>query len=240
MGPSPELRDRVLAAVAAEPVDARAGGARRHLAVLVAGFGLMVPVSVVLGGPGFRGRPPGYVVAIVISWFALAVATSWAGVSRGRSMLGRSPLWRAFTAAATPATLLVVSLVAGRIWPQMLQEAPGAHKRVLWFVAPPQIVCLVATPLFASGPLLAFALVRRASDPVAPRVTGAALGAAAAAWAAVAIALHCSRGSVHHVVVGHVLPAALLPLVGAALCSQIVAVRGCGDRNAMRRVRPDG
>ncbi|MDP9036147.1 MAG: hypothetical protein M3O50_15205, partial [Myxococcota bacterium] len=191
MQPSPELRQRVLAAVAAEPVAARTGRAL-HAAVLAAGFGLMVPISVVLGGPGFRGRPPGYVVAIVLSWFGLAVATSWAGVSRGRSMLGRPRAWRVLLVLATPVTLLGVSLLVGSMWPQMLQEAPGAHKRVLWFVAPPQIVCLVATPLFAIGPLLAFAFVRRSSDPVAPRATAAAIGAAAAAWAATAMALHCS------------------------------------------------
>jgi hypothetical protein len=33
-----------------------------------------------------------------------------------------------------------------------------------------------------AGPLIAFARLRRASDPVSPRPTGAALGAAAGAW----------------------------------------------------------
>ncbi len=132
------------------------------------------------------------------------------------------------TAVATPIALLAVSVALGMVWPQMLHEAPGRHQRVLWFVAPPHIVCLIATPLFAVGPLIAFALIRRSSDPVTPRLTGAALGTAAGAWAALAIDLHCARGSIHHVLVGHAVPMVALALIGMTLGGRVVAVRAAG------------
>ena len=132
------------------------------------------------------------------------------------------------TAVATPIALLGVSIALGMVWPQMLHEATGRHQRVLWFVAPPHIVCLTATPLFAAGPLIAFALIRRSSDPVAPRLTGAALGTAAGAWAALAIELHCARGAIHHVLIGHVLPVVALALIGMTLGDRVVAVRATG------------
>lgn len=145
--PSPELRARVLAAVGASPSMSRAQGRRRRGALIAAGFALMIPISMCLGGPGLRGRPVGYAFALALSWLAIASATSWAGVSRGRSMLGRTRGWRMLTAVATPIALLAVSVALGMVWPQMLHEAPGRHQRVLWFVAPPHRVPHSDAPL---------------------------------------------------------------------------------------------
>jgi hypothetical protein len=60
---------------------------------------------------------------------------------------------------------------------------------------------------------------------VAPRLTGAAIGAASGAWGALAIQLHCAHTSPTHVVLGHILPVVALTLVGVVLGDRVVAVR---------------
>src|SRR5262249_36973148 len=86
-------------------------------------------------------------------------------------------------------------------------------------------VCLVLTMVLGASPLLALAFSRRDSDPTHPRWAGAALGAASGAWAGVLIHLICEYPNTFHVVVGHVVPIALLALVGAALGRRIIGLR---------------
>ncbi|HEY8507674.1 MAG TPA: NrsF family protein [Steroidobacteraceae bacterium] len=62
--------------------------------------------------------------------------------------------------------------------------------------------------------LASFALALRRAVPVASRVRGAALGAAAAAWAGLAIFVFCPSEDQQHLVVGHVLPVLGLVLIG--------------------------
>lgn len=214
--PSADLRARVLQAAQREPARPRAAGARVRALVVAAGFALMLGVAAWLGGPGTRGRPLGYCVLVAASWTALAALVTWAGVTRGRSMLGRPPAWRVVVAALTPAVLLAAALAAGLMWPATL-EGPAPMAANLW--------CDLFTTLFALGPLVAFTVVRRRSDPLAPRLSGAALGAAAGAWGALGMALHCGNTTPAHVVLGHLLPVAVLTLVGMLVGDRVVAVR---------------
>jgi len=64
--------------------------------------------------------------------------------------------------------------------------------------------------------LLSFAAALRRSAPVASRLRGAALGAAAGAWAGLGIFIYCPATEYHHLLVGHVLPIAALTLLGLA------------------------
>jgi len=77
----------------------------------------------------------------------------------------------------------------------------------------------------ALGPFIAFTFLRRGSDPVAPRLTGAAIGAVSGVIGAVGIELRCSHATFFHVAVGHVLPVALLAMLGALVAGRVVAVR---------------
>lgn len=214
--PSAELRARVLAAASAEPVSPRGAGARRTTVVLVAGFMVPVAISLYLGWPSSGGRPFAYVATLAVAWLAVGLAATWGGVSRGQSMLGRSTAVRIVVATLTPAALLATSLVAALAWPQTLHDdaTMGSH-----------LVCVVFTLLCALGPLAAFAIVRRRSDPVAPRLTGAAIGAASGAWGALAIELHCGHASPTHIVLGHLLPVVMLTLVGVVIGDGVVAIR---------------
>jgi hypothetical protein len=206
----------VLEAARREPVRTRAQGLRFTTLTLLAGFGAPVLLSWILGCPNHRARPIAYEVLIIATFGITAALASWAGVARGRSMLGHPPLWRVLVAVVTPATLLVLALIAAVMWPET-QLGPDGWGDVA--------TCLFFTPLFALGPLVAFTVVRRRSDPVAPGLSGAAIGAAAGAWGAVGISLHCKHVTPMHVASGHVLPVVLLMLLGILLGQQVVALR---------------
>jgi hypothetical protein len=206
----------VLAAATAEPVPSRSAGLARRTAIIAVGMALSALVLVYIGGPRLDRRPVGYFVLIAALWLGIVFAATWAGVARGRSMLGRPTSVRVIVAALTPAALVVTAVAAGLLWPSTIGEPStmGNH-----------VVCIELGSLMAIGPLVAFALVRRGSDPVAPRLTGAALGAVAGAWGGLFIELRCGHASIEHVVVGHVVPVVVMTLLGALIAGSVISVR---------------
>jgi hypothetical protein len=214
--PSPDLRARVIAAAGREPVRTRAAGARRRVAALALGFASVGAIAAALGGPATKGRPVAYVVTLAVAWLVVAAAATWVGVARGRSMLGRSAAWRFVVVALTPVALLATWLPVALGWPQTLSDASGIQQHA---------ICNAVTILFATGPLVAFALVRRGDDPVRPRLTGAAIGAAAGAWGAVALVLFCEFTGPLHILVGHAMPVLLIAVLGVLIGDRVVAVR---------------
>jgi hypothetical protein len=214
--PSPDLRARVLEAALREPARTRASGIRRSASVIAAGFAGPVAISLYFQGPLLGGRPQGYVVALAAAWASIAGWATWGGVSRGRSMLGRPVGHRVSIALIVPWALVATSLLANVAWPRTIDGRGTAL--AAWGV------CAAFTLLFALGPFVAFAAMRRNSDPVSPRLTGAALGAAAGAWGALGIELHCNKATPWHVVLGHELPVFLLVVVGIAVGDRIVRV----------------
>jgi hypothetical protein len=213
--PPPDLRSRVLDAVAKEPVPTRSAGARRRAIQIAIGFGLTLAFFT---HAGFRlhTRPPGYVAALALCWVPIAIVATWAGVASGRSMLGRPLAWRVAVIALTPAAMMASWFAVALVWPVMFHDHSTLQRIG---------ICNGATLIFALGPFLAFLVVRRQSDPVSPRLTGAAIGTAAAAWAAVALHMICGYTSLEHMLFGHVLPVSILAVAGALLASRTVAVR---------------
>jgi hypothetical protein len=186
---------------------------------LVLGFGFAVAstvaCTVLLGGPAVAPRPVGYFALVAVAWAAIAVVASWGAVGRGRSMLGRPIAQRVAIAMVTPIALIAVAAAGSAVWPQTIDGRSSllAH-----------VICAALTILFALGPLVAFAVVNRRSDPIAPSLTGAALGAAAGAWGALGIELFCTRATPMHVFLGHVLPVAVLVSVGAWVGRRLLGV----------------
>jgi hypothetical protein len=214
--PPPDLRRRVLEAVGKEPVLPRPEGTRRRAAILALGFGAMIAQTLAISLPKTRGRPLGYVEVLVVVWSLVAVLATWAGVVRGRSMLGRPLRWRLATTVLTPLVLLATWIPVTMYWPQTLSDAstPIRHAG-----------CVLGTFALAAGPLVAFFRLRRRSDPVHPWLTGAAIGTAAAAWGAMAMPLVCGFTSPLHMILGHLLPVILIAGLGGALGERLVALR---------------
>jgi hypothetical protein len=215
----PDLRARVLDAARREPAPSRPSGLRRRGVTLVVGFAFAVAstvaCAVLLGPPAIAPRPLGYFALVAVAWAAIALVASWVAVGRGRSMLGRPIAQRAAIAMVTPIALIAVATAGSALWPQTIDGNSSllAH-----------VICGALTLLFALGPLVAFAVVNRRTDPIAPSLTGAALGAAAGAWGALGIELFCTRATPVHIFLGHVVPVAVLVAVGAFVGQRLLGV----------------
>jgi hypothetical protein len=156
------------------------------------------------------------VVAVFFAWLPIAVLATWAGVSRGGSMLGRPRGWLLGVVALTPAAMMGAWAAVALAWPSAMgiTATGGQH-----------VVCDVVSVVLSLGPLVAFGALRRGSDPVSPRLTGAAIATAAAAWAAMVHELMCMFSSPFHILVGHVAPILGVALLGAVFTARTVAVR---------------
>jgi hypothetical protein len=156
-------------------------------------------------------------VAIAVGGGLSALAATWVAVSRGRSMLGRSRgvLWG--VAVLAPVAILAwATLVTG--YESGVVLAGGTVKE--------HLTCVAFTLLFALGPFAAFAYARRGTDPVHPRMLGAALGAAAGAWGGTMIDVHCKVTAVEHLALAHALPIVAITAVGALVGARVFGLPG--------------
>ena len=209
-----DLRARVLSAAQASPAPARAAVQRGTLVTLLVGVAALLVVFAV-GGADLKTRPPAFVAMTAGGWALIAAAATWAGVARGGKMLGRSAAILVLAALVIGPSFMAWMLLGTTMWPGTLgYDAPlRAH-----------LVCLAFVCAMAIGPFLALAVMRRASDPVHPRATGAALGAVAGAWAGVMGDLHCPVSDAIHVGIGHVLPVVLFAIVGALVGRRVLGI----------------
>ncbi len=211
----PELRAHMLERVRARPVPSRAATLRRQVLGVVLGAAVAVVLLAALGF-SLGGRPVTFFVLSGIGWAALALAATWGAVGRGGSMLGRARIALVIVATLTAPAIYAWVMGCTLGWPGVrATSAPWAAN----------IACLVATTVFSLGPLAGFALVRLRSDPVHPRLTGAAIGAAAGAWGGVLIDMHCGNVHPFHVAFGHVMPVLVYVALGALLGRRLFGVR---------------
>ena len=64
----------------------------------------------------------------------------------------------------------------------------------------------------------------RRSDPITPRATGAAFGAGAGLGSALLVDLWCPVGYVPHLLLGHVLPIAILSVAGGLIGGRVLGI----------------
>lgn len=215
MTPPPDLRAAILAQAKRTPSpDAAATRSARQLAIL-AGAAVAL-ASFAFFGPKLGGRPMPFVAISAAGWAAIALGASVAAAARRRTMLGLARSALASIALAAAPVLYAWVMGCTMAWPDVRDATGSLHAHV---------VCFLSTSLFAIGPFVALALLRRGSDPVHPRATGAAIGAAAGAWGGVLIDLHCPLVGPAHVAIGHVLPVLLYAALGALAGSRLFGVR---------------
>ncbi|WP_394848329.1 DUF1109 domain-containing protein [Pendulispora brunnea] len=213
--PSADLRARILEAARQEPAPDRARVTQTTRALVVLAIVSALTVFFAMGGFRLGGRPLGYVVTTGIGWGIVAAFATHLAFSRRKSMLG--PTRQALVAAA----LLIAPILLA--W------------AALWTVSWPEVTvfdstwsnylsCFTLTSVFGILPLIALTIARRGSDPVHPRSTGAALGAAMGAWAGTLIDLHCRCASIPHIAFSHVLPTIMLAVLGALVGPRILGL----------------
>lgn len=219
MMPSESLKLRVLASArlhAVPPRPARSPSVAGLLAVAVLGMS-----AVLLWGPRLfgdlgglahlRGRPSEVSARMLAGTLALAVAGTWLVLPSRRSML--APPRGLLLAVAAGGPLLIGAWLA--LW----------HSTYVDPFVRTGLRCFALTMMTA--PWAAVVLVRasRRVEPRHPRTAGAAIGSAAGAWAALMVELWCPLAAHEHVLVGHVLPLAILSLAGAALGARLFGLR---------------
>ncbi len=240
MIPPESLKTRVLDAAGRQPVPARphrllpttavatalAGGAILGACAAALGVAILWSGSGVAGaareassgmslvlqlGAATAGRPASSGAWIVGGTIALAVAATILVLPSRRSML--SPPRGRLLAVAIGVPVLVGAWLV--LWGTTYVDP---FMRVGWR-------CLTLTAATAPWPFLALCRASRRLDPRHPRLTGAALGSAAGAWAAVMAEIWCPLAAAPHVVVGHVLPLVLLVLAGAGFGYRMFGLR---------------
>jgi hypothetical protein len=212
----PDLKARVLLATSQVPSPARGQSRARAWLVLPASVIVAATLFFAFDGPDHGGgRPLWFYAASCVGWAAVAALSAWSALDRGGSMLGRPRAWLLATTVGTPAALFAMMFGFAAAQP----EVTAVHPERLG------LKCLGLTVAAAAFPLFALLGVRRASDPVHPWATGAALGTACGASAGVMVEMWCPVATPQHIAFGHVMPIAMLALLGAALGARILRVR---------------
>jgi hypothetical protein len=149
------------------------------------------------------GRPKDVTVAIAVGAVLLAIASSWIGWHRGRTLVGRSTKLLVLPPVLLP-TLTLVWLTSFHAFYTEPFSRVGYR-------------CLALSLVIGSSLLAAAVFLRRRTVLSSSRAAGASLGAAMASWSAVLVDLWCPLTNLPHVLVGHVLPLVLLTFAGAGL-----------------------
>lgn len=213
----PSLRDRVLQAAAMRPAPTRRAFRWRRMGAISATAMILGLIAVSEGVPCEPGIRPDAHVAVAAAFSALIAV-----IAGAVALLPiRSPLWRPAVrfrmAWAVPVYLVLASFIANLVVPETLRwpvKEVMAHLR-----------CLMASTMIGGAVLALFVRLERGIDPVAPRATGASLGAVAGAWAALVLSIRCPHPDPAHVIATHVLPVAALVVVGAAAGARWIALQ---------------
>jgi hypothetical protein len=212
---SEQLRARIILRIGRERAPTRAELAAQRRLVVV---GLLVaPLVVFLGAGGVRAapRPDRLVLATTLGSAVLAIGAALLGLDRGRSMLGPPRLRLVLVAVITPFLLFAWRVLASSRHSGMMAASPER----------PGVRCLFLSGALVLAPLLGLLWVRRHSDPVHPRASAAALGAAAGAGAWVFVDAWCPVSYVPHLLLGHVLPLVLTIVASACFGHRALMLR---------------
>jgi hypothetical protein len=198
-------RTRIIAALAIVPV-------LTTLVVLVAsGFVYGRPAA----GLDIDVASSGAALTTLALLTGLALASTAFALWQGRSGFGIDSMWLVSIAA------LVVPVYAALTVLQPVHSG-AADDALLTGVAisPWGLRCIFIASVVGASVLAIFAVALRRAVAVASVLRGATLGAAAGAWAGLAVFAFCPSGELQHLLVGHVLPIALFTLLGAVALSR--------------------
>jgi hypothetical protein len=212
---SQDLKARIMEAARKQPAPTRRQVAGRVTLTLVTAIVVPVLAFLALGAIRPGPRPWSLIIATASGAFGIALAAVWTAFGRGGQMVGRARARLLAMTIAAPATFVAWKLLWSGQYDHMTDAWPDR----------PGLRCFGFTILLAAWPFLALASIRRGSDPTHPRALGAALGVATGTCAAVLVDLWCPVAHPGHLFLGHVLPIAILGILGVWVGARFLSMR---------------
>lgn len=203
----------ISASVRATPAARVATGTRTRFALTA--VLLLVPGAVVIASQlVYQRQAVGLAVgddstARLLLTLALLVALTSATTFIGLRRSGRGPeitsllLSAGLVAPVYAAVTLIDPVHAADAFPPPVELSPWGAR------------CLVLATITGAIALASFAVALRRAIPAASGLRGAALGAAAGAWAGLAVFVFCPASEYEHLLFGHLLPVVALTVAGA-------------------------
>lgn len=212
--PPAQLKQRVLSDVAKRPSPTRQALVRQAALLTAASCLAAGTIFVLAGGVRATGRPISLILGTTVGTALVAGVVSWTALSRGGSTLGRARQALLPIAIGSPLAILAWKL----FWSGQYAEALDQwHTR-------PGFRCLALGLSMGIGPVIAFVIARRNSDPVRPGLTGFAAGVAIGCTTALLTDLWCPVAYLPHLILGHLLPIVALGALGAWLGRRVIAL----------------
>jgi hypothetical protein len=217
VAPPEELFSRIRTAVASTPASKTSTRRRITMALaiipcLVAAV-LLVASRIVYDRPTLRiyvGTPlTSQLLVVLLLLVGLTLTATLIAVGRGKGGLGPGVMSLFLVA------LLVTPIYAVLVLGSALQTSDAAGASLVK-LSPWGPRCLAVATAVGLLVLMSLTAALRRSAPVASRLRGAAVGAAAGAWAGLSVFIYCSATDHHHLLVAHVLPIAAFTLLGLA------------------------
>ena len=207
----PDLKEKVLLAVANTPSKTRAQARWRAAGYTFLAAIPMLALLFLAGGPGrSSGRPRVMTLAILLGCLVISVLSTWIASARTRWMLGHGRALMHFVAFGMP--ILYTAWISA-FYP--LYEPPFERLGIRCF-----FVALASAP----WPFMAMAMWRKLIEPHQPSLLGGVFGAVAGMWAGLVVVLFCPLTDPGHVARGHLLPFVVLIAAGALLGKRLFAV----------------
>ena len=211
--PSEDLKIRLLREVEATPSSPRPLESKRTVWLVAITLLASFTVFLAFGGVRITGRPPSLVIGTVVGTATIAALAIWALIGRGRAMVGRATSWLTAVAIVSPLALLLWKI----LWSAQYENGLDAWERR------PGFKCLGLGLTVGVFPLAAILFSRRGTDAVHPGRAGMAVGIGVGLGAATLVDAWCPVAYVPHLLLGHMLPLALLGGIGFCFGKKILA-----------------
>ena len=203
-------------------------GAQKRIAIAVSLAAAMAGVVIILASQlvshrytsGLELAVPSapYLLQVLLLLVALTFVATVIAMWRGRNGLGSGAIslyMASGLVAPIYAALVLVSPVHMHTDEAVLSDVTSSR----WGLR-----CLVISAIVGLLVLTSFTAALRRSIPTAHGLRGAAIGAAAGAWAGLSVFIFCPSGDLLHILVGHILPIVAFTLLGVVSIPRILRV----------------
>ena len=207
---------------------APSAGPRRRIAIAMSLAAVMAGAVVMLASQliyhryasGLEVATPSapHLLQVLLLLVALTFVATVIAIWRGRSGLGSGAI-SLYLASGLVAPLYAALVLVSPVHMHTDETALSNVASSPWGLR-----CLVISAIVGLLVLTTFTVALRRSIPTANGLRGAAIGAAAGAWAGLSVFIFCPSGDLLHILVGHILPIVAFVLLGIASIPRILRI----------------